>query len=131
MLFRSGQLNNWFSRAMAGAERIFEVIDSEPERYAKETAPFPIEGEVKFDNVRFGYDKSNPVIKGMSFTAKPGDMIGLVGKSGAGKSTTINLICRFYEPDAGQILIDGVPSTQMSLQDMRHQIGVVLQEPFL
>ncbi len=126
-----GQLNNWFSRAMAGAERIFEVIDSESEQYAKETAAFPIVGEVQFDNVRFGYDKSNPVLKGLSFTAKPGDMIGLVGKSGAGKSTTINLICRFYEPDAGRILIDGVASTQLSLQDMRHQIGVVLQEPFL
>lgn len=126
-----GQLNNWFSRAMAGAERIFEVIDSEPEHYAKETKPFPIVGEVEFDNVRFGYDKSNPVIKGMSFTAKPGDMIGLVGKSGAGKSTTINLVCRFYEPDAGRILIDGVDSSELSLQDMRHQIGVVLQEPFL
>jgi ATP-binding cassette subfamily B protein len=126
-----GQLNNWFSRAMAGAERIFEVIDSEPENYGKDQPHVRIEGAVTFDNVRFGYDKSNPVIKGMSFSAKPGDMIGLVGKSGAGKSTTINLVCRFYEPDAGRILIDGVDSKELSLQDMRHQIGVVLQEPFL
>ena len=126
------QVNNWFSRAMAGAERIFEVMDTEKENYALAAVPHhAIEGEVTFDNVRFGYDKSNPVIKGLTFTAKPGEMIGLVGKSGAGKSTTINLLCRFYEPDAGTLRIDGVDYTEMSLQDMRRQIGIVLQEPFL
>ncbi len=126
------QVNNWFSRAMAGAERIFEVMDTEQENYALAEIPHhAIEGEVAFENVRFGYDKSNPVIKGLTFTAKPGEMIGLVGKSGAGKSTTINLLCRFYEPDAGTLKIDGIDYTQMSLQDMRRQIGIVLQEPFL
>ncbi len=124
-------INNWFSRAMAGAERIFEVMDTEPEKYLQGNNAHPIVGEVQFENVRFGYDKSNPVIKGMSFTAAPGEMIGLVGKSGSGKSTTINLICRFYEPDSGCIRIDGIDSRQLSLQDMRSQIGVVLQEPFL
>lgn len=125
------QVNNWFSRAMAGAERIFEVMDTEKENYGQADAPHAIEGEVEFDNVRFGYDKSNPVLKGLTFTAKPGEMIGLVGKSGAGKSTTINLLCRFYEPDAGTLKIDGVDYTEMSLQAMRRQIGIVLQEPFL
>ncbi len=125
------QVNSWFSRAMAGAERIFEVIDSETERYGHDLPHHQISGEVKFDAVRFGYDKSNPVLKGLSFTAKPGEMIGLVGKSGAGKSTTINLVCRFYEPDAGSIQIDGRDYRQISLQDMREQIGIVLQEPFL
>ena len=125
------QVNNWFSRAMAGAERIFEVMDSEPEAYHEDGLRPDIRGEVTFDNVRFGYDKSNPVLKGLSFTAQPGEMIGLVGKSGAGKSTTINLICRFYEPDAGSITIDGIDYREMALRDMRRQIGIVLQEPFL
>lgn len=127
-----GQLNNWFSRAMAGAERIFEVMDTEPEPYLRGAQQEqPIQGEVVFDNVRFGYDKSNPVLKGLTFTASPGEMIGLVGKSGAGKSTTINLICRFYEPDAGSLTIDGTDYRDISLQTLRRQIGIVLQEPFL
>ena len=125
------QVNNWFSRAMAGAERIFEVMDTEKENYGEPEAVHAIKGLVEFDNVRFGYDKSNPVLKGLTFTAKPGEMIGLVGKSGAGKSTTINLLCRFYEPDAGTLKIDGIDYTEMSLQAMRRQIGIVLQEPFL
>ncbi len=124
-------VNQWFSRAMAGAERIFEVIDTDSEQYGDLEKHHAIEGEVQFENVRFGYDKSNPVLKGITFTAGAGEMIGLVGKSGAGKSTTINLICRFYEPDAGTIKIDGIDYRDISLQDMRRQIGIVLQEPFL
>ncbi len=125
------QVNQWFSRAMAGAERIFEIIDTETEKYGDKGQHHEIGGAVEFDAVRFGYDKSNPVIKGMSFKTEPGEMIGLVGKSGAGKSTTINMLCRFYEPDSGMIKIDGVDYRDIALQDLRSQIGIVLQEPFL
>ncbi|HSV75370.1 MAG TPA: ABC transporter ATP-binding protein [Chthonomonadales bacterium] len=124
-------VNNWFSRAMAGAERIFEVMDSDSEDYREQGDATPLRGEVEFDSVRFGYDKSNPVLKGLSFAAGPGDMIGLVGRSGAGKSTTINLICRFYQPDSGSIRIDGRDYRDIPLQALRRQIGLVLQEPFL
>lgn len=125
-------VNNWFSRAMAGAERVFEVIDSEPELYGEtqETA-VEINGDVTLENVRFGYDKSNPVLENINITARPGEMIGLVGKSGAGKSTTISLLCRFHEPDAGVIKIDGMDYRDIPLQELRRQVGLVLQEPFL
>lgn len=125
------QVNNWFSRAMAGAERIFEIMDmsSEPVMAGGSTAK--IQGAIEYRNVIFGYDKANPVIKDVSFSVKPGEMIGLVGHSGAGKSTTINLVCRFYEPDAGQILVDGKDYREYDLRAFREQIGIVLQEPFL
>ena len=128
-----GQVNQWFSRAMAGAERVFEVIDAQPEKYDTPGA-IPLDnmrGDVTFENVRFGYDKSNPVLKGINLDVKAGEMIGLVGKSGAGKSTTINLLCRFYEADAGSLRVDGVDIKDVALQDLRQHIGIVLQEPFL
>jgi ATP-binding cassette subfamily B protein len=90
-----------------------------------------ISGQVRFEDVRFGYDKSNPVINGVTFDVKAGEMIGLVGHSGAGKSTTINLVSRFYEPDQGRILIDGIDYRDLDLRHYRNQIGIVLQEPFL
>lgn len=124
-------VNNWFSRAMAGAERIFEILDMTAEPTGIGAIEKKIEGRVEFRDVRFGYDKSNPVINGVSFDVKPGEMIGLVGHSGAGKSTTINLVSRFYEPDQGQILIDGVDYRDLDLRSYRNQIGIVLQEPFL
>jgi ATP-binding cassette subfamily B protein len=123
--------NNWFSQAMAGAERVFEVMDADRELYGNETETVPITGHVEFQNVRFGYDKSNPVLKDINLSVQPGEMIGLVGKSGAGKSTTISLLCRFHEPDSGSIKIDGVDYRNIPLQELRRQVGLVLQEPFL
>ena len=124
---------NWASRAMTAAERIFEVIDSEPEQLDDSTliSKSEIKGEVNFHNMTFGYDPHKPVLRDINLHVKPGEMIGLVGHSGAGKSTLINLICRFYTPDSGSLTIDGVDLTKIRLEDLRQQIGVVLQEPYL
>ena len=124
---------NWASRSMTAAERVFEVIDSEPEQVDDGTLiTLPeLKGEVEFRNMTFGYDSHNPVLRNINLHVKSGEMIGLVGHSGAGKSTMINLICRFYTPDSGGIYIDGDDVTKIRLEDLRRQIGVVLQEPFL
>ncbi|MCY4402882.1 MAG: ABC transporter ATP-binding protein [Candidatus Poribacteria bacterium] len=126
-------LINWASRSMTAAERLFEVIDSQPEQYddGNLIALPNIIGEVKFHNMTFGYDSHKPVLKDINLHVKPGEMIGLVGHSGAGKSTLINLICRFYSPDSGRLEIDGEDIKQINLKDLRRQIGVVLQEPYL
>ena len=128
-----GMVNSWMTRAMAGAERIFEIIDTPSEAYRDPNAvPMPnIEGRVTFDDVTFGYDKSKPVLHEINLDVKPGEMIGLVGKSGVGKTTTVNLICRFYDVDRGSIAVDGVDLRDVRLEDLRSQIGIVLQEPFL
>ncbi|BCW99523.1 MAG: ABC transporter [Armatimonadota bacterium] len=120
-------------RSLTAAERIFEVLDTEPEVADSENAvPLPhIHGDVEFRNVYFGYDRNKPILKDVSLHVRPGEMIGLVGKTGAGKSTFINLVCRFYDPQMGQVLIDGVDVRAVRLSDLRSQIGVVLQEPFL
>jgi len=127
------RLNDWISRSLTAAERIFEVLDSEPEAYEDPNAvSIPrIEGRVEFRNVTFGYDKYKPVLHNVSFTVEPGKMLGLVGHSGAGKTTVINLLCRFYDVDEGQILIDGVDIRKLKLEDLRRQIGIVPQDPFL
>jgi len=124
---------NWMSHAFSSAERVFSVLDSQPETYdAPDAEPMPkIEGRVQFDDVHFSYDRGKQVLKGVSFTAEPGEMIGLVGKSGAGKSTVISLLCRFYDPDSGRILIDGKPLDKLRLTDVRGQIGIVMQDSFL
>ncbi len=126
-------LINWASRSITAAERLFEVIDSQPEQFddGNLKAMPNIVGEVKFHNMTFGYDAHKPVLRDINLHVKPGEMIGLVGHSGAGKSTLINLICRFYTPDAGRLEIDGEDIKQINLKDLRSQIGVVLQEPYL
>ncbi|MCH2665346.1 ABC transporter ATP-binding protein/permease, partial [bacterium] len=128
-----GDFYNFMLRAFAGAKRIFEVIDHDPEPFDNPNAtPLPsLRGRIRFDQVNFGYDPGKPVLKGVEFDVQPGEMIGLVGKSGAGKSTLINLICRFYDPDRGSVLVDGMDMRDVSLRDLRSQIGMVHQEPFL
>ena len=124
---------DWMSRSLTSAERIFEVMDTVPEiKDEPDAVPMPyIEGAVEFKKVTFGYDKHKPVLTDVNFSVNAGEMIGLVGHSGAGKSTTINLICRFYDPTEGSITIDDVDMRKIKMADLRQQIGVVLQEPFL
>jgi ATP-binding cassette subfamily B protein len=128
-----GQVNSWMTRAFAGAERIFEVIDTPAEAYEDPNARSisSIEGHVVFKDVTFGYDKSKPVLHEINLDVLPGEMVGLVGRSGVGKTTTVNLICRFYNVDQGIIEVDSVPIQKIRLEDLRRQIGIVPQEPFL
>jgi ATP-binding cassette subfamily B protein len=127
------QLVQWMSRAITAAERIFEVLDAEAdsERGRGEIVPDTIRGDIEFKGVTFGYQPHQPVLKEVSFRLEHGTMLGLVGRSGAGKSTVINLICRFYEADEGEITVDGIAIKDLSLWAYRGRLGAVLQEPFL
>jgi ATP-binding cassette, subfamily B, bacterial len=124
---------NWMSHAFTSAERIFEIIDSVPESYDNPKAiRLPkIKGAIEFRDVHFSYERGKEIIHGISMKIEPGEVIGLVGKSGAGKSTVINLITRFFEPDSGELLIDGVPVKNLDLAQLRTNMGIVMQEPFL
>ena len=127
------QMNRRFLRAATSAERVFEILDTPPSVSSrKDAVDLPdMRGRVEFRDVFFSYDGEKNAISGISFTTEPGEMIGLVGHSGAGKSTLINLVTRFYDPNEGDILIDGHDSRDIELKSLRGQIGVVLQEPFL
>jgi ATP-binding cassette subfamily B multidrug efflux pump len=124
---------NSIQAALAGAERVFEIIDTSPE---VDDAPHALSlealrGDVSFEQVNFGYRPDTPVIKDMSLTAKAGEIVALVGPTGAGKTTIINLLTRFYEIDGGRISIDGRDIRQIEKADLRRQLGLVLQDTFL
>ncbi|OGF47415.1 MAG: hypothetical protein A2452_02720 [Candidatus Firestonebacteria bacterium RIFOXYC2_FULL_39_67] len=121
------------SNSLSAAERVFDIVDTEPE-IKDNHVPVEmkeIQGKIEFDNATFGYNKYKPVIKRMSLEIQPNEMIGLIGRSGAGKSTMVNLICRLYDVNKGEIRIDGVDIKNIKLSDLRSQIGIVLQETFL
>jgi ABC-type multidrug transport system fused ATPase/permease subunit len=122
-----------YAEAMVSARRIFEILDTEPEVKEKPDAIElkNVRGEVCFKNVVFGYDKDKPILKGMSFTVKPGEKVALVGATGSGKSTVIKLIPRFYDPQEGCILIDGVDIRDVKISSLRRNIGIVHQDVFL
>jgi len=124
---------DWSSRALTAAERVFEVMDTTEEiADAPDAVAMPsIKGAVKFTDVHFGYDKAREILHGIELDVKAGEMIGLVGHSGAGKSTMINLLLRFYDPTQGTIEMDGVDLRKIQLDDFRRQVGVVLQESYL
>ena len=112
--------------------RIYDVLDEKPVILdTEDSRAFPIEGAFTFENVSFGYHTYEPVLEDINFSVKPGEMIGLVGASGTGKSTLINLIMRLYDVDQGKITIDGVDIRKMKTESLHSQIGVVLQETFL
>ncbi len=128
-----GMMNRMFQRAATAAQRVFEIIDTAPTIYTQaKPVPRPkIDGRVTFEKVGFSYDGIKRVLQDVSFDVKSGEMIGLAGPSGGGKTTLVNLICRFYDVIEGRILIDGVDVRDMDLRELRSQVGIVLQEPYL
>lgn len=126
------RLPRMLMRLTNSLERIYDILDEEPEVAQRENArPHEIGGDIRFENVTFGYKSYEPVLEKVSFSVKSGEMIGLVGASGTGKSTMINLIMRLYDVDDGCILVDGVDMRDIEKASLHSQIGVVLQETFL
>jgi ATP-binding cassette subfamily B protein len=128
-----GQMARTINRATTSAHRVFEVLDSEPEvrDVAEPVRLEPVHGRVTFEHVTFGYDGVRQVLRGVSFDVTPGELIGLVGPSGGGKTTIVNLIARFYDVTGGTIRIDGVDIRRLDTGHFRRQIGMVLQDPYL
>jgi len=126
---------NLLQAAMASSERIFRLLNepvSVTETAAPRRLPEPVRGEVKFESVSFRYSDSGPwVLSDVSFTARPGETVALVGHTGAGKTTIISLLLRFYEPTRGRITVDGVDIRELSFQDLRGLVGYVQQDLFL
>jgi ATP-binding cassette subfamily B multidrug efflux pump len=124
--------NNILS-ALAGAERIFEIIDTEPEIKDIDQAisVYDFDGEVKFEKVNFSYIPGQMVLKEVSLKAEPGQTIALVGPTGAGKTTIVNVLTRFYDTQEGKITIDGMDIKDIKKDDLRRQLGIVLQDVFL
>ena len=128
-----GNIFNNFINNIAYLERIFETMDEPVTISDKENArEMPkIRGEVTFDHVSFSYDKSKKILKDVSFTVKPGESIALVGPTGAGKSTIVNLISRFYNVDSGRVLIDGQDISDVTIHSLRSQMGIMMQDSFI
>src|SRR5262249_23410423 len=125
-------LYNSIQAAVAGAERVFEIIDEEPEIDAPEVRPLAeLGGDVVFENVSFAYEPGVPVLKKISLHARPGQTVALVGPTGAGKTTIVNLLTRFYEIDEGAIRIDGRDVRDVVKEDLRRQREIVLQASYL
>jgi len=126
-------LLNTFQAAIAGAERVFEIMDEKPELVDREhvVEKDSFIGNVEFKNVSFSYDKDIPILKNISFKANAGETIALVGPTGSGKTTIINLLTRFYDIDSGEILLDGNPIDVYKINTLREKVGIVLQDTYL
>lgn len=132
-LTETSYMINSLQSALASAERTFNFLDA-AEEVPDTPAPVRLEnakGQIIFKNVSFGYTPDKILMKNISFTAKPGQKIAVVGSTGAGKTTLINLLMRFYEVNSGQITIDGISSTDMTRKELRHNFGMVLQDTWL
>jgi ATP-binding cassette subfamily B protein len=150
------QFTTWLTNFLTGCQRVFELLDTPVETTdlanPVELPPLPLgegRGEgaltnghstakkethgrgIRFEKVTFGYERHQPVLKNIDFEIKPGETIGIVGRSGSGKTTLVNLLCRFYDVNEGRVLVDGIDIRQLAAYDLRRNIGVVLQEPFL
>ena len=128
-----GQINEGVQQALASAERVLEILDREPEiqEIAQPLVFDKVSGIVEFRNVSFSYVDNIPVLKDISFIVRPGETLALVGATGVGKTTIASLIPRFYDPDAGEILVDGVDIRKWALSSLRSQISLVSQDIFL
>ena len=123
----------WFASFYSTSRRIVALLDvpSESEQSQPAVPLGRFQGGIEFQHVSFGYDRSRPVLEDISFAIEPGEMVGVVGRSGSGKSTLVSLIGRLYQCDSGQIRIDGIDVRQVDPRQLRRQIGMVPQEPFL
>ncbi len=122
----------WLADAMTSMVKVFEILDEEPDIAEKDSVKnVPISGNVAFDGVTFGYKSYEPVLKDVSLTINPGEMVGIVGRSGTGKSTLINMLMRLYDPNTGKISINGADLRDMSPRHLHENIGVVFQDSFL
>jgi len=131
---RLSRANNVIQQAVASLSRIQEVLDQAPQIKDKPGAnplPLILEGRIRFERVSFGYDESRPVLKEIDFEVKATETVAIVGLSGAGKTTIINLLTRFYDPTAGRILVDGIDIQDVTLASLRSRIGLVTQEIIL
>ena len=128
-----GNFYNSMVTTGAYVERIFELLDEDEDITDRPDAKElpPIRGHVQFDKVNFSYEKGNPILKNINFTITPGMSVAIVGPTGAGKTTIINLLSRFYNPDDGKILIDGLDILDLQIKSIRKQVGVMLQDSFL
>jgi ATP-binding cassette subfamily B protein len=128
-----GQMVRTINRAVSSAHRVFEVLDSEPEVKDRPhpVRLSPVRGHVRFENVTFAYDGVRQILRGVSFDVQPGELVGLVGPSGGGKSTIVSLLARFYDVSGGVVRVDGVNVRDLDTGHYREQLGMVLQEPYL
>ncbi|MCL2176632.1 MAG: ABC transporter ATP-binding protein/permease [Firmicutes bacterium] len=129
-LVNAANLPRWMAESMTSANKIFEILD-EPDYKPKDNKTLEIEGQVDINNLTFGYKPYKTILNDVSLSAKKGDMIGIVGKTGAGKSTLVSLIMRLYTPDSGEILLDDVNLQDISEDCLRAQLGMVMQDNYL